>query len=54
MPSVIQGLFITFLIVVFGISYTAIEHKTEARFLGVIIDATLNWTRHVKTVLSKM
>ena len=36
------------------ISNTAIERKTEARFLGVIIDETLNWTRHVKTVLSKM
>ena len=36
------------------ISNTAIERKTEVRFLGVIIDETLNWTRHVKTVLSKM
>ena len=36
------------------ISNTATERKTEARFLGVIIDKTLAWTRHVKTVLSKM
>ena len=31
-----------------------IERKTEARFLGVIIDESLKWSRHVKTVLSKM
>ena len=31
-----------------------IERKSETKFLGVIIDETLNWTRHVNTVLSKM
>ena len=36
------------------ISNTPIERKSEARFLGVIIDESLNWSRHVKTVLSKM
>ena len=36
------------------ISNTLIECKTEARFLGVIIDESLNWSRHVKTILSKM
>ena len=36
------------------ISKTAIERKHEARFLGVIIDESLNWSRHVKTVISKM
>ena len=35
------------------ISNTALERKYEARF-GVIIDASLNWTRHLKIVLSKM
>ena len=33
---------------------TAIERKHEARFLGVIIDESLNWSRHIQTVLSKM
>ena len=28
------------------ISNTAIERKYEATFIGVIIDASLNWTRH--------
>ena len=36
------------------IEKTAIERKHEARFLGVIIDESLNWTRHIQTVLSKM
>ena len=36
------------------IANAVIERKHEARFLGVIIDESLNWTRHVKTVLSKM
>ena len=36
------------------ISNTPIERKSEARFLGVIIDESLNWSSHVKTVLSKM
>ena len=31
-----------------------IERKAEARFLGVIIDDSLSWSRHVKTVISKM
>ena len=37
-----------------SISGTPIERKSEARFLGVIIDESLNWSIHVKTVLSKM
>ena len=36
------------------ISDTLIDRKTEARFLGVIIDESLNWSRHVNTILSKM
>ena len=36
------------------ISNTLIERKEEARFLGVIIDESLNWTRHIRTVISKM
>ena len=36
------------------ISQMPIERKTETRFLGVIIDESLKWSRHVKTVLSKM
>ena len=31
-----------------------IDREVEARFLGVIMDESLNWSRHVKTVLSKM
>ena len=36
------------------ISNTLIERKEEARFLGVIIDESLKWTRHIRTVISKM
>ena len=36
------------------ISKLPIERKREARFLGVIIDESLNWTSHINTVLSKM
>ena len=36
------------------ISETLIERKYETRFLGVIIDESLNWSRHIKTVQSKM
>ena len=36
------------------IANTPIELKSEAKFLGVIIDESLNWSRHVKTVLIKM
>ena len=36
------------------INKTKIERKSEARFLGVIIDDSLSWTRHVNAVLSKM
>ena len=36
------------------ISKMPIERKTETRFLGVIVDESLNWSCHVKTVLSKM
>ena len=32
----------------------AIERKREARFLGVILDETLNWSKHIKTIISKM
>ena len=31
-----------------------ISREVEARFLGVIIDESLKWSRHAKTVLSKM
>ena len=31
-----------------------IEFVTDARFLGVIVDDKLNWTHHIKTVVSKM
>ena len=33
---------------------TCIERKNEARFLGVIIDKSLNWSRHIQTILCKM
>ena len=36
------------------ISNTAIERKKEARFLGVIMDESLSWSVHIKTILSKM
>ena len=36
------------------ISNTLIERKEEARFLGVIIDESLTWTQHIRTVVSKM
>ena len=29
----------------------AIEHKYDAMFLGVIIDESLKWSRHIQTVL---
>ena len=31
-----------------------IHRKTEARFLGVIVDEKLNWTRHIMSLKSKM
>ena len=31
-----------------------IERKTEARFLGVIVDEKLKWSKHIQTVKSKM
>ena len=31
-----------------------IEHVTETRFLGVIVDDRLNWAQHIKTIISKM
>ena len=31
-----------------------IERKKEARFLGVILDEKLKWTKHIETVKSKM
>ena len=36
------------------ISGTPIERMHEARFLGVIVDESLNWSRHISTVQSKM
>ena len=36
------------------ISNIPIYRKQESRFLGVIIDESLNWNRHIKTVLSRM
>ena len=36
------------------ISQRPIERQEETRFLGVIVDEKLNWSRHVKTILSKM
>ena len=35
-------------------SETLIEHKQEAKFLGVIMDESLNWSKHVNAVQSKM
>ena len=35
------------------IADTLIEHKHEARFLGVIIDEKLNWSQHIATLKSK-
>ena len=31
-----------------------IERKSEARFLGVIIDEKLTWSKHIETIKSKM
>ena len=36
------------------ISQILIEHKHEARFLGVIMDESLNWSKHINTIQSKM
>ena len=36
------------------IAGTKIERKTEARFLGVIIDEKLNWSSHILAVKTKM
>ena len=36
------------------ISNVPIDRKHEARFLGVIMDEKLNWSRHITTVISKM
>ena len=36
------------------IANTYIERKNEARFLGVIVDDKLTWTKHIKTLQSKM
>ena len=38
----------------FLISGKVIERKQETRFLGVIVDESLNWSRHIKTIQSKM
>ena len=37
-----------------NISQTPIERKTETRFLDVIVDESLNWSSHVKTLIAKM
>ena len=36
------------------ISGKKIEHKTEARFLGVIVDDKLNWSHHIAAMKMKM
>lgn len=36
------------------IDNTNIERKTEARFLGVIVDENLTWSTHIKAVKTKM
>ncbi len=36
------------------ISGTKIERKSEARFLGVIIDEKLSWASHINAIESKM
>ena len=36
------------------IKNTVIERKSETKFLGVIVDEKLKWTKHIKTVKSKM
>ncbi len=36
------------------IANTEIKRKTEARFLGVIIDEKLTWARHIATIKAKM
>ena len=36
------------------ISDTLIEQTHEARFLGVIMDDSLNWSKHINAVKSKM
>ena len=36
------------------IANTLIERKTEARFLGVVVDDKLSWSQHIKCIKSKM
>ena len=36
------------------ISNTEIERKQEARFLGVIVDESLNWTKQIKIIQLKI
>ena len=36
------------------IGSTKIERTTEARFLGIIMDEKLNWSRHIATIKTKM
>ena len=36
------------------IDNTLIERKTEARFLGVIVDDKLNWASHIRAVKTKI
>ena len=36
------------------IANTPIERKSEARFLGVIVDEKLSWSKHISTLKTKM
>ena len=38
----------------FFIGDTEIEHKTETRFLGVIIDDKLTWSKHISAIKARM
>ena len=37
-----------------GLDQGKLEQKTEARFLGVIIDDKLSWSAHINAVRRKM
>jgi hypothetical protein len=36
------------------IDNSVIERKTQAKFLGVIVDEKLTWSHHIKAVKTKM
>ena len=36
------------------IAYLPIERLTQSKFLGVIVDENLTWSRHIKTIQTKM